>query len=474
MRTASVIHPFLFAIYPILELYCINKHELRFSVILLPLVMSFGFVLLLLLLSRLALRDTRKSGIIISIFLALFFSCGIALVLLTGRNWLAFLAGMSWLYLSILWVTILIGSAYFVVKTRRDLRNLTRIMNAVAITLVLISSIRIGLYEFKRPAFTWDDAVLASEVDSGGTGTYPDIYYIILDAYGSAKTLEEFWGFDNSEFLNYLSNNGFYVASHSTYNHIPSSHSMASALNMEYLHFLSNELGEDTSDNHPVHEMLQNHRVWQFLKLRGYDYIHVGSRWDMTSMNRYADVNVNSFAVPQFYWFLFRASWAYPFVTKCNLVDDERRLHWEFALHQFEELTKIPKMREDSGRPVFVFAHIVIPHVPVVFDRDGSFLTLDQKDRRTNSENFLNQLMFTNEKLRTLIDKILSESEISPIIILQGDHGPGGWAISISDLAALSPGDRVWMGGAFSTHIVCHKAAVTFSMTPSRLLIPLD
>ena len=116
--------------------------------------MSFGFVLLLLLLSRLALRDTRKSGIIISIFLALFFSYGIALVLLTGRNWLDFLAGMSWLYLSILWVTILIGSAYFVVKTRRDLRNLTRIMNAVAITLVLISSIRIGLYEFKRPAFT--------------------------------------------------------------------------------------------------------------------------------------------------------------------------------------------------------------------------------------------------------------------------------------------------------------------------------
>lgn len=430
MKKSFPIHPFLFAIFPVLALYSINKAEHSFSVTLLPMAISCGFVLLLVLLLRLALKDTKKSGVLVSVFLALFFSYGPILVWLTGGSWLDFLGGMSWLYLSILWATLLIICAYFIVRTRRDLHNLTNIVNIIAITMVLISSINIGVYELKRPTFTWDGYAQASEVAWEETGKHPDIYYIIVDAYGSAKNLEEFYDFDNSEFLNYLSDNGFYVASQSAYNHSGSHNSIASALNMRYLYFLRDELGE-TNDCLPVYEMLQNHIVWQLLKLSGYEYIHIGSRWDMTAINRHADVNINYSPSPEFYRFLFRATWAYPFAAKAHLVDDERLLHWKFALNQFEELTKIPNMRNNSERPVFVFAHIIIPHCPIVFDQDGSFLTIEQTHQRTQSENYLNQLIFTNKKLKTLIDEILSESKISPIIVIQGDHGPPGvWALS--------------------------------------------
>jgi len=40
------------------------------------------------------------------------------------------------------------------------------------------------------------------------------------------------------------------------------------------------------------------------------------------------------------------------------------------------------------------------------------------------SESYVNQLVFCNNQIETLVDQLLSESEISPIIILQGDHGP--------------------------------------------------
>ena len=48
IKKSFVIHPFLFAVFPILALYAYNKAELSFSVTLLPLAYASGFALLLL------------------------------------------------------------------------------------------------------------------------------------------------------------------------------------------------------------------------------------------------------------------------------------------------------------------------------------------------------------------------------------------------------------------------------------------
>ena len=82
IKKSFVIHPFLFAVFPILALYAYNKAELSFSVTLLPLAYASGVALLLLALSWLILRNVRKAGIVVSIFLILFFSYGYAIDLL--------------------------------------------------------------------------------------------------------------------------------------------------------------------------------------------------------------------------------------------------------------------------------------------------------------------------------------------------------------------------------------------------------
>jgi len=38
---------------------------------------------------------------------------------------------------------------------------------------------------------------------------------------------------------------------------------------------------------------------------------------------------------------------------------------------------------------------------------------------------YLGQLIFTNKKIMTMVDKILEQSDSQPIIIIQSDHGPG-------------------------------------------------
>lgn len=86
--------------------------------------------------------------------------------------------------------------------------------------------------------------------------------------------------------------------------------------------------------------------------------------------------------------------------------------------------------------PKFVFAHILAPHPPFVFDRNGEPLRTREARKRTKNENYLNQLIFTNEKVKEMVDIILAKSNTPPVIILQSDEGP-----YISD---EYEGDTIW------------------------------
>ena len=67
------------------------------------------------------------------------------------------------------------------------------------------------------------------------TDKKPDVYLIVLDGYAGAKSLEDNFGFDNSNFLNSLSNSNFYVSKNNFTNYEWSNLSMNALLNMNYL-----------------------------------------------------------------------------------------------------------------------------------------------------------------------------------------------------------------------------------------------
>lgn len=72
-------------------------------------------------------------------------------------------------------------------------------------------------------------------------------------------------------------------------------------------------------------------------------------------------------------------------------------------------------------------AHIILPHSPFLFKQDGSIyedsfqMTIDSWGNR---QKYKEQLIFLNQKVKPMIEAILSRSPRPPIIILQGDHGP--------------------------------------------------
>jgi hypothetical protein len=106
-----------------------------------------------------------------------------------------------------------------------------------------------------------------------------------------------------------------------------------------------------------------------------------------------------------------------------------RREKVRFAFDQLKEVPSIPG-------PKFVFAHIIAPHPPFVFDAQGKFVNPQRPYNPGDGEGFagsleeyqslyIQQLQFVNSQILDSIRAILTTSSSPPIIIIQGDHGSG-------------------------------------------------
>ncbi len=262
----------------------------------------------------------------------------------------------------------------------------------------------------------------------------PDIYYIILDAYPSEESLLKYRGYDNSEFLNYLESSGFYVASNSFSNYPVTSHALASSLNMKYVNYLTEVAGPTSGNHHFFFQLIETCQVCQFLQSQGYKYIHFGSWFQPMIMNENADININYFKtrIPDFTSLFLDSTFFTMIIPMSDTkiirdkefrgTDDFKIEQYERTLHNFDVLEKIPQIHE----PTFVVAHFIIPHDPHVFDEDGSYLTPEKAKEMPNREKYHIQVSIINEKIKHLIDKLLTNSDEAPIIIIFGDHGPRG------------------------------------------------
>lgn len=422
MEKPLVIHPFLLAVFPVVYLLENNLDMVLVSQAIVPLAVVLGFTTVALSLLTAALRDVRRAGLVVSIFLLLFFSYGHVFEVIQGGVGDQLGGNQGHRYVLGAWGMVLAVCTYAAARTR-DEKKWTRVLNLVAIVLIAPSLLGVGIYELETRRINRSPVrkgAKPTEISPGPEGDVdrPDIYYIILDRYASSSTLKQHFGFDNGEFINDLASKGFYVAAESSANYAKTFQSLASSLNMKHLTYLTDELGRETSARTPVYGMLQDYEVWRFLKARGYRFMHFGSSWEPTRYNRYADVNFSVYPA-EFSMMLYQTTVLVPIGVELGVLD-EREMERQARLRKFDKLADVP----DVEGPTFVFAHVLLPHAPYLFGPEGEEVSEEQEESRTEAENYLNQLAFTNAKVRQLVDEILSTSERPPIIILQADEGP--------------------------------------------------
>ncbi len=407
MKKSIVIHPFLLALSPVLLLLSHNIEKTYYTSALLAMIVSFGMSILIVLLLKLIIKDIKKAAIITSIGIVLFYSYGhiynelLNVIYLRQRSLLT------------IYALIFIFTSYLIIRTRKKLTNLTKALNIFALILVVLPIINIILFELNKTHIELPveiNTAISSSVQTPNTdkkNINRDIYYIILDGYAHAQTLKNIHGYDNKEFEDYLNKKGFFVAANSTSNYAQTTLSLASSLNMAYINNAIN-----SRNIKPLQNMRTNNKVVNFLKFKKYTYVNVRLEKSDSSDGSFFDRIVSD----DFLTILY-----YTTMLGVLPISDKSA---KATLNAFAKLSEIYKIEE----PTFAFAHIVSPHPPYVFDRDGNtpkkstFIEYVGNIWKSK-DSYIDQLIFINKKIQILVDNILKNSKIEPIIIIQADHG---------------------------------------------------
>ena len=422
MKSKIIIHPILFAIFPVIMLYFNNMHFVSFSETLLPLAITVGITIPIWIVLKLILKDSVKSALITSLILVLCFSYGYAYLTIDDLAINDFDLGKH-RYLAIPFLAVFIIGIFYLIKTKKKLNVANTITNVGSLTIVIITLVNIGAYNLENSfsANFEDDPAMGLEYITNEK-ELPDIFYIILDAYPGSDSLKTTSDYDNSEFVNYLSERGFFVQKESYSNYAQSFVSIPSSLNMKYLNYLTEQVG-DSRDQTIPYEIADNNKVMNFLKSKGYTVANFDSGWGMTRDIKAAELKLcgdNQLFNSNFLVMLVKASALNPFYVKIF-----ESSHIELKLCVFDEL---PKVQNRSDEPVFVFAHMMLPHPPFIFHANGEIRSVDSLDLsleikdNNNRAAHLEQLKFLNNKMMQVVDQLLN-SENPPVIIISSDHG---------------------------------------------------
>lgn len=416
--------PFLFAMYPVIFLYSKNIGEYTESVVVAPLLISLFVAVVVFTVARLIFRNTACAAVVASYVVFTALSYGKILSLTHGNNIFALL----------LIIVVGAGVVYVNLKHKNKLVTLNKALTVIASILILFSLYPIISFEVKtKRIFVNKEPVTVNTKTVKADKSLPDIYYFIFDRYAGPRSTTKEYGFDNSKFIDSLIDKGFYVAKDSTTNYPKTFLSLGSTFNMDYLDVLTQETnGGASPDESLVTPYIREGEALTFLKKKGYTLVNIGPKtWTPTSKNPYADRNFimskgtypyadifttgflnTTIASP-----IFKQVFRNPVDVSEDPNNNEHRRVALFALASVRKAVSIPG-------PKFVFAHILLPHDPFVFDKNCNPISEKEVNRHDHITNYINQLECANTQILSLTSDIMRESETKPVIILQSDEGP--------------------------------------------------
>ena len=430
------LHPFLVAVYPVLFLLSNNIEQLDVQQGVRPLIIIIVIAFLLVMVFGWVTRDFLRAGITASLIIALFFSYGhVHRIFEEKVPWMS-----SHLLLSVIWLTLLILGMKLKWKIK-NIEKTTQMLNLMAVILLIFPLSTLFLSLNRSPELVIVDNPNQKEknysvdiINNNLNGNQPNIYYIIVDGYGRSDILQEIFNYNNFEFLKFLEVQGFFVADESRSNYISTRESLASSLNFQYINYVG-EKNQSTSHNYDkLAEMIQHSQVRRFFENRGYQTITYQTGSGFTTITD-SDLFVSyrpTFISELEYLILASSATRIIGDRLANIFNPYTcKGHHANILSIFDHINQIPGMVGSY----FVFAHIMSPHPPFVFTEDGRLSRGGDCDGWDGNyfggspeeykRSYEQQIKYITVLLQETITRILSSSDIQPIIILQSDHGPG-------------------------------------------------
>jgi len=449
--------PLLFSIYPVLFIYSYNVEIVKLQQLVFPLLFVGFFALILFCFFKLILKDNAKASFTSTLFIIIFmnydlfykvFNCYFNL-----RHWhimplLLFIFGHLIFFMDI-------------INKKINLENINKVLCIAISFLILFNLFTLFPAEIQKHTKTLKETEnLLINYNNLCSNNYPDIYLLILDEYARLDTIKKEWRYQNDDFVKFLKEKEFFIAENSSFRYAGTLWNMSSLLNLNYItepveqhDFLEYAYNSQNSKGSEIYDklnkispskrinLINNNLLVRYLKERGYQIIVLEgiSQYYSTFNIENADItfsyqNTNKvsdeskfifFNIDAFNMELLKKTMIFPFEMFVK-ISETGDINYDGTKYIFNYLKSEVY---NNKSPKFIYAHIMCPHPPFVFDKEGNY-----NYQPTNVFNaYLEQYIFVTEEVKKSIEEILDRSTSKPIIIIQSDHGPRHHHINIKD-----------------------------------------
>lgn len=426
-RRLTAIHPFLFAAVYVLHVAAGNSGYFEFGDLLLVLasilastLAGFGLLYLVARLTVGSAADPRVPALLTLLPILWFF--GLPQAMRISRGGPANPKNVAITLLVLLGSGLVVG---WLARRPRLLQTGSTLLTLAGTLLVLRFVADIAADRMRARAMVAESALardLARPIQDARAAPSPrrDVYLLVLDEYANAAVLRERFGYDNSPFEDSLKALGFHIPAQVRSNYFHTILSLPSLLNAAHVHRVGQELPRGVGDPTLANRLLERSRVASYLKARKYRYIFFPSLWwESTQHTPLADSTVRVGHTSSLSGWLSRTGFRRGLqkVTVLRWLNPEATADAEHVRRTLDAFEQLPSVKG----PVFAFAHVVSPHWPYVLDKNCEPPTRLVKVDRI--EGYIGQLQCLNSMVLHVVTRLLRDSKVAPVILLQGDHG---------------------------------------------------
>ncbi len=410
-------HPLLFAVVPVLFLFANNVEYIPADQLAVPMGVSLVFAAITWAVAALFLQSWKHAALVATPLALATQTYGtfyevIASNVQRGTANHAILLGASSatvLVVLIAWTGVVAWQ-----RRRRTFDAFTSALNAAGAFLIVLNAGIVLAGSAPAPAASGPRP----------SGTPRSVFTLVVDQYASSEEMTAAYGVYDSALEGYLENHGFRIARNASTGFSNTAQSLDAFLNMNPAGSgtvaarrssgirLAREIGLTFGEATPRCHGIRQNKVLARFRDAGYYTVNIGSWFDCTRYNRLADENVNT------YGWQFRDE-LNALTVQASLV----RLAWtgdnEGLRRGIDRQFAAFSEDRSASSPTYVFAHLISPHPPYVFDRDGH----EPASGATPAELYRQQHEYISWKIQEAVDAILSRPGPQPIITVQSDHG---------------------------------------------------
>lgn len=420
----------LFNLYPITFAYLSNINELMFTEFLeFGLISSVIISLIYAILYKFVRAD--KLYIILFIFISSFY--------LTGHiynKFFLFCPIEQYLKIIISLCVIVITGCIFSKKQFESFIKVSNFVITILLSLAILSNCSLIYHHFKRVATEIKNKNITYKENPKNIGKIkdyinkkPNIYFIILDGYINSQAAYKYYNFDNSQFIQTLRSKGFYVADYGISNYGHTKFSVPSMLNFNYLEKLGIDSDNKTvSIDDKLNSLYINNKLVSNYLCNKYNLYYINLENAIARNFNEKHVyktflppdNTSEYTLKNM---ILQNSFLFVNTSNFGLA------HRENVCAAFDYIRECVA---NNSSDKFIFAHILTPHFPYVFDEHGNLP--DPKDREEiiinkkqntytpNSKAYLKQIKYINNLVIDLFETI-NKSDSEAVIIFVSDHG---------------------------------------------------